>query len=121
MVLSDLGSAKLASPGERNIKKPTVRESAVNVCTPLDMLFGMARFGADLDIGSLGCVAAELFIREPLFQPKKGDNTELAVLDAQFKVFGTPEKDTSLFAWMKSLALFKRSKAKMVLPPRPLQ
>ena len=93
MVLSDLGSAKLASPDERYIKKPTVQESAVNVCTPHyrppDMVFGMTRFGADLDIWSLGCVAAELFIREPLFQPKQSkicENTELAVLDAQFKV-----------------------------------
>ena len=35
---------------------------------PPDMLLGWTIFGSDFDIWTLGCVAAELFLRHRLFQ-----------------------------------------------------
>jgi len=55
---------------------------------------------------SLGCVAAELFLREPLFQPnlfKEELQPERSILLAQLTFLGAPRKDTSTHAWMKSL------------------
>ena len=114
VVIADLGSAHLASPDERFIKKPKVKDSTVPICTvhyrAPDVFLGSTRFGADLDMWSLGCVAAELFLRGPLFQPRQGsiEQPELLTLDAQFKVLGTPAKDTSTFAWMQSLPCFAK-------------
>ena len=93
---------------------PAPKDSTVPICTVTyhapDMLLGSERFGTDLDMWSLGCVAAELFLRELLFQPRsqgKGQ-TELLILDEQFAVLGTPWKDSCTFAWMKSLAFFEK-------------
>ena len=79
-----------------------------------DMLLGSERFGPDLDMWSLGCVGAELFLREPLFQPKKGKQAEHSILDAQFAFLGAPRKslphifDTSTHAWIKSLPFVEK-------------
>ena len=67
------------------------------------MLLGSLRFGPDLDLWSLGYVAAELFLREPLFQPNWKELPERSLLDAHFAFLGTPPRDTSTNAWMKSL------------------
>ena len=56
------------------------------------MLLGSLRFGPDLDLWSLGCVAAELFLREPLFQPKGTELPERSLLDAHFAFLGTPSE-----------------------------
>ena len=54
------------------------------------MFLGNQPFGPDLDLWSLGCVAAELFLREPLFQPSGIELNERSFLDAQFAFLGTP-------------------------------
>ena len=63
--------------------------------SPADMLLGSQRFGPDLDVWSLGCVAAELFLREPLFQPSGIELNERSFLDAQFAILGTPPSSTN--------------------------
>ncbi len=70
------------------------------------MLLGSLRFGPDLDVWSLGCVAAELFLRVPLFQPIWNEVPERSLLDAHFAFLGTPPSGTSTNAWMKSLPFF---------------
>jgi hypothetical protein len=72
------------------------------------MLLGSQRFGPDLDLWSLGCVAAELFLREPLFQPKGKTLPERSILDAHFAFLGTPPRDTSTHAWMKTLPFVEK-------------
>ena len=115
MVLGDLGTAAIACPKQRF--EENSQGDTVPICTPLyrapDMLLGSQRFGTDLDMWSLGCVGAELFLRKPLFRPQAasatGDAEEaVAMLKAQFKVLGTPAKDGDTFAWMKSLPFFSR-------------
>ena len=64
----------LSSAFFRSLWKARPSDQTVPICTALyrhpDMLLGSLRFGPDLDLWSLGCVAAELFLREPLLQPK---------------------------------------------------
>jgi hypothetical protein len=115
VVIADLGSAELAWPEERFLEKPAPNDRTVPICTVTyrapDLLLGSERFGPDLDMWSFGCVAAELFLRdEPLFHPHTGGSKqeELLILEAQFRLLGTPAKDTSTFAWMKSLPFFAK-------------
>ena len=120
MVIADLGSAELAWPEERFLGKVAPKDGAVPICTVTyrapDVLLGSQRFGPDLDMWSLGCVAAELFLREPLFQPPEAESArkgkrkqvELEILNAQFRILGVPAKDTTTFAWMQSLPFFER-------------
>jgi hypothetical protein len=75
--------------------------SGTIIYRPPDMLLGSLRFGPDMDMWSLGCVAAELFLREPLFKAGSWSNLRaLRVLQEHFALLGTP-LDT--IAWMKSL------------------
>ena len=111
VVLADLGCAELVWPEERLLWKPRPSDQAVPICTVQyrapDMLLGSQRFGPDLDLWSLGCVAAELFLREPLFQPKRPaqgkELLERDVLNLHFAFLGAPHRDSRTHAWMKSL------------------
>ena len=75
VVLSDLGSAELACPEERFCLKPKLgaklEDKVVTTCTaeyrPPDLFLGNERFNQTLDMWSLGCVTAELFLRDILF------------------------------------------------------
>ena len=71
------------------------------------MLLGSLRFGTDLDLWSLGCVAAELFLREPLSAPVGKELPGRNLLNAHFKLLGTPLRATCTNAWMKSLPFVK--------------
>ena len=92
-MLADLGAAELACPHER-ILSPS--DTSLPSCTleyraPVVFL-GNKRFGADLDLWSLGCVAADLFLREPLFQPKGQDRQERSVLVRIMHFWGHPRE-----------------------------
>ena len=93
VVLADLGCAVLVSPADR----------FPWAARPPDLLWGCQRFGPDLDLWSLGCLAAELFLREPPFQVKRRDRPERSILNAHFALLGTPTTGASTHAWMKSL------------------
>ena len=99
MVIADLGSAELAWPDERFLNKPAPKDSTVPICTVTyrapDILLGSERFGTDLDMWSVGCVAAELFLRKPLFQPRQGSSEqqeELMILEASSQFWAHPRK-----------------------------
>ena len=94
-MLADLGCADLKWHDERIQWKQRPTDVSVHVCTiqyrPPDMLLGSLRFGPDLDLWSLGCVAAELFLREPLFHPKRAyDNKERHAFATHLEILGTP-------------------------------
>ncbi len=118
-MLADLGCADLKWHDERVQCKQRPTDESVHNCMsqyrPPDMLLGSLRFGPDLDLWSLGCVAAELFLREPLFQPRRTTNKERLILDTHFEILGTPAMDSSTYAWMKSLPFF----AKLYAARRP--
>jgi len=82
----------------------------VPICTAQyrspDVLLGSQRFGTDLDMWSVGCVAAELHQRKMLFNAKTdvtGRGFERALLDAQFALLEPPPKNSSTREWLKSL------------------
>ena len=107
VVLADLGCAELATPDSRFLWKPKPSETYLPFCTAQyrspDILLGSQRFGPDLDLWSLGCMAAELFLRKPLFQPKGGKPTERSLLEEHFAFLGTPPSGSRTSEWMKSL------------------
>ena len=69
VVLGDLGNVELAEPALR--MQPRLNSGVVEVCTepyrPPDLYLGNTNWRQDLDMWSLGCVAAELLLRRPLF------------------------------------------------------
>ncbi len=124
-MLADLGCADLKWHDERIQWKQRPTDESVHICTgqyrPPDMLLGSLRFGPDLDLWSLGCVAAELFLREPLFQPRRPSCKERSALETRFEIQGTPAMDSSTHAWMKSLPLFAKLYAARRPPAYPYQ
>ena len=94
-MLADLGNSQLADPDHRASMKPEF--VCHHVCTPEtrapDVFLGNSGFGTELDMWSLGCVAAEMFLRSPLFCPNvdKIDGTvSAAILKTQAEFLGTP-------------------------------
>ena len=65
-----------------------------------EILFGACYYGEAVDVWSLGCILAELYLREPIF---RGD----AVIDQLSKIFGirgTPNVDFSSESLERKLA-----------------
>ena len=75
MVVGDLGLVAMADPHVRLQKKFRASDHniGVAVCTPNyrppDVTLGSQRYQEDLDMWSFGCVAAELYSRQPLIAP----------------------------------------------------
>ena len=57
---------------------------------PPELLLGGYNYSVELDMWSVGCIMAELFLREPLFQGK----SEIEQLDTIFKAVGSPTEDS---------------------------
>lgn len=57
---------------------------------PPELLLGATSYDASIDMWSIGCVFAELYIGHPLFQGK----TELEQINKIFSLCGTPTEDT---------------------------
>jgi serine/threonine protein kinase len=79
--LTDFGLAKKFEPHKANTK---------NVCTKFyrapELLFGAQLYGPEIDIWSLGCIFAELYLRKFVFP---GDG-EIDMLSKIFTLRGTP-------------------------------
>ena len=75
VVIGDLGMAEMADPHVRLQKKLRASDHDIQVCTPNyrppDVTLGNQSFQEDLDMWSFGCVAAELYSRQPLIAPAK--------------------------------------------------
>ena len=121
----------MADPDHRATMKP---EFVCNhVCTPEtrapDVFLGNTRFGTDLDMWSLGCVAAEMYLRCPLFCRLVGSEVFLGtpvILNAQAGFLGTPVDGlTSMPYWLHyrvSLALQAKTRTNVLqgCPPKLL-
>ena len=100
VALGDLGSAELACPEERCRLKPKPgakpEDKVVTICTaeyrPPDLFLGNGRFSQALDMWSLGCVAAELFLRSALFSPSVRSPREHDFLVSHLSFLGLPSE-----------------------------
>ena len=120
--VADLGCAELRWPSLRflvNASRPRTGILTQSYAAP-DMLLGNTKFGADADIWSLGCVAATLVLRKPLFLPsemkkltiknvarQKSPDTAMLVairvFTKQAKVLWPPEPDSTEAKFLTSL------------------
>ena len=110
MVIADLGMCVMAEPGFRLQKRLRSSDNDLGVCTlnyrPPDVCLGSQRYQDDLDMWSLGCVAAELYMGHPLFL--SSPTREPSVKDfvgAIFVLLGPPRTESS--TWLESLPFFK--------------
>ena len=81
--ICDFGSAKKLKPGEKSITYICSRYYRAP-----ELILGCMEYNNKIDMWSMGCVLAELFIRRPLFD---GVNT-MDQLVKIVKVLGTPTK-----------------------------
>ena len=126
VVLADLGTAELADSNDRCWQAQTVDcpgpiSISTKICTaqyrPPDLLLGNPDFGTDLDMWSLGCLAAEMVLRKMLFDPPiKGHKvSENMALETQFQLLKTDREDLH---WLRSLPGSKHCKVLDSLSPR---
>lgn len=81
LVLCDFGSAKQLKPGE---------SSVAYICSRYyrapELILGEECYGPEIDIWSMGCVIAEMFIGEPIFTGKNSKDQFVKIMT----VLGTP-------------------------------
>jgi len=81
LVLCDFGSAKVLQPGE---------SSVAYICSRYyrapELILGQDHYSVEIDIWSIGCVIAEMFIGEPIFCGKNSKDQFLKIM----QVLGTP-------------------------------
>jgi serine/threonine protein kinase len=70
--------------------RPYTREILTLWYRAPELMLGLNQYSVGLDMWSVGCILAELFLRKPLFQ---GDS-EVDQLFKIFQVFGTPNDET---------------------------
>ena len=81
VVLCDFGSAKVLKPGECSIAYICSRYYRAP-----ELILGQEQYGVEIDIWSIGCVIAEMFIGEPIFCGKNSKDQFLKIM----QVLGTP-------------------------------
>lgn len=79
--LCDFGSAKILAPG-----KPNVSYICSRYYRAPELIFGSRDYTCAIDVWSMGCVMAELYIGQPLFPGESGVDQLVEVI----KVLGTP-------------------------------
>ena len=82
--LCDFGSAKQLRPGEPNISYICSRYYRAP-----ELIFGATDYTTRIDMWSVGCVMAELFLGMPLFPGESGVDQLVEII----KVLGTPTRD----------------------------
>eukprot|EP00304_Pavlova_gyrans_P012039 CAMPEP_0206048578 /NCGR_PEP_ID=MMETSP1466-20131121/24469_1 /ASSEMBLY_ACC=CAM_ASM_001126 /TAXON_ID=44452 /ORGANISM="Pavlova gyrans, Strain CCMP608" /LENGTH=410 /DNA_ID=CAMNT_0053423641 /DNA_START=123 /DNA_END=1351 /DNA_ORIENTATION=- len=81
--IGDFGLARKYDPKKKQALTPRVITLWYR---PLELLLGETRYGPEVDMWSIGCVFAELLLREPLLN----GNTEPDQIDKICKLCGTP-------------------------------
>ena len=124
MVVGDLGLVAMADPHVRLQKKFRASgDHYIDVCTPTyrppDVTLGNQLYQGDLDMWSFGCVAAELYSRQPLIVavPKTVEEkaSEKIVVDAIAATVGRPGQEAAATptvhadaaSWLEQLPFFK--------------
>lgn len=81
LVLCDFGSAKQLKPGD---------SSVAYICSRYyrapELILGEENYGPEIDVWSMGCVIAEMFIGEPIFTGKNSKDQFVKIMT----VLGTP-------------------------------
>lgn len=81
LVLCDFGSAKQLKPGD---------SSVAYICSRYyrapELILGEENYGQEIDVWSMGCVIAEMFIGEPIFTGKNSKDQFVKIMT----VLGTP-------------------------------
>lgn len=81
LVLCDFGSAKQLKPGD---------SSVAYICSRYyrapELILGEENYGPEIDVWSMGCVIAEMFIGEPIFTGKNSKDQFVKIMS----VLGTP-------------------------------
>lgn len=95
--LCDFGSAKLLVSGEPNVAYICSRYYRAP-----ELIFESSNYTTTIDIWSLGCVIAELFLGTPLFQGGSGVDQLVEII----KVLGAPTKE-EILAMNKNYTQFK--------------
>lgn len=89
--IGDFGLANFFNPGHR---QPLTSRVVTLWYRPPELLLGSTEYGAAVDLWSVGCVFAELFLGKPLLQGR----TEVEQLHKIFKLCGSPPDEY----WKKS-------------------
>ena len=84
---------------------PIVPQCSAQYSAP-EMILRSHHVGSASDLWSLGCVAAELFLRVPLFTYIDQHNLDRRILAHHFALLGTPLTGSITHAWLISLPLF---------------
>ena len=84
LVLCDFGSAKQLKPGD---------SSVAYICSRYyrapELILGEESYGMEIDVWSMGCVIAEMFIGEPVFTGRNSKDQFVKIMT----VLGTPSHD----------------------------
>ena len=83
LVLCDFGSAKQLKTNENSVSYICSRYYRAP-----ELILGEENYGCDIDIWSIGCVVAEMFLGEPLFCGKNSKDQFVKIMN----VFGTPSE-----------------------------
>ena len=81
LVLCDFGSAKVLKPGECSVAYICSRYYRAP-----ELILGQDHYSVEIDIWSIGCVIAEMFLGEPIFCGKNSKDQFLKIM----QVLGTP-------------------------------
>ncbi|ORY07446.1 Pkinase-domain-containing protein [Basidiobolus meristosporus CBS 931.73] len=83
--LADFGLARVH---ERNRLKDYTNRVITLWYRPPELLLGATKYGAEVDIWSVGCIMMELFMRKPVFQ----GSDEITQLEQIYRIMGAPNK-----------------------------
>lgn len=79
--MCDFGSAKKLNPGETSVAYICSRYYRAP-----ELILGEEQYGTDIDIWSVGCVIAEMFLGEPIFPGVSSKDQLLKIM----QIMGTP-------------------------------
>lgn len=79
--MCDFGSAKKLNPGETSVAYICSRYYRAP-----ELILGEEQYGTDIDIWSVGCVIAEMFLGEPIFPGVSSKDQLLKIM----QILGTP-------------------------------
>jgi glycogen synthase kinase 3 beta len=81
LVMCDFGSAKKIKPGEKSVAYICSRYYRAP-----ELILGQDKYGPTIDVWSIGCVMAEMFLGEPIFPGASSKDQMIKIMD----LLGTP-------------------------------
>lgn len=106
--LADFGLARGVEPPSSSARGAMTTKVITLWYRPPELLLGQKQYGAAVDMWSVGCIAAELWIKRPLFQAAN----EADQLRNMLKVLGTPAPGS----FLANLPDFRSAKDAGVVP-----